>query len=61
MLPSYRNQSINLLSKQLTGFYKRATLKLNGLNGKSSLEVFLMFSEGIEVKHWLKMGKLKCI
>ena len=33
MLPSYRNQSINLHSlHRLTGFYMRAILALNGLN-----------------------------
>ena len=26
VLPSYRNQSIDLLANQLTGFYMRATL-----------------------------------
>ena len=33
VLPSYRNQPIHLLCKnQLTGFYMRLTLALNGLN-----------------------------
>ena len=32
VLPSYRNQSIDLLSKSIvTGFYMRATLALSGL------------------------------
>ena len=31
VLPTYRNQSIDLLANQLTGFYMRATLALNGL------------------------------
>ena len=31
VLPSYRNQSVDLLANQLTGFYMRATLALNGL------------------------------
>ena len=32
VLPSYRNQSIDLYRNQLTGFYMRETLALNGLN-----------------------------
>ena len=35
MLSSYRNQSIDL-ANQLTGFYVRATLALNGLKALSS-------------------------
>ena len=31
-LPSYRNESINLDSRPLTGFFMRATLVLDGLN-----------------------------
>ena len=31
VLPTYRNQSIDLLRKSLTGFYMRATLAFNGL------------------------------
>ena len=31
-LPSYRNESIDLHSRPLTGFYMRATLVLDGLN-----------------------------
>ena len=37
VLPSYRNQSTSQLictANQLTGFYMRATLALNGLNYK---------------------------
>ena len=36
MLPSYRNQSIDLQVNQLTGFYMRATPTLNGLILKTS-------------------------
>ena len=32
VLPSYRNQSIDLLCKSMTGFYMRATLAFNGLS-----------------------------
>ena len=31
VLPSYRNQSIDLQANQLTGFFMKATLALNGL------------------------------
>ena len=31
MFPSYRNQSVDLLSKQLTGFYMMETLVIKGL------------------------------
>ena len=31
VLPSYRNQSTDLLCNQLTGFYTRTTLTFNGL------------------------------
>ena len=42
MLPSYRNQSVDLLCKSLTGFYMRAALALNGLKYRSRHpEVFL--------------------
>ena len=32
VLPSYRNQPIDLCANQLNGFYMRATLAFNGLN-----------------------------
>ena len=32
MLPSYRNQSTDLLANQLTGFYMRALVAFNWLN-----------------------------
>ena len=34
MLSSFRNQSIDLLLKSLSGFYMRATLAFNGLSKK---------------------------
>ena len=43
VLPSYRNQSIDLHSK-LTGFYIRATLALNGLNLRICRQSFLFFT-----------------
>ena len=43
VLPSYRNQSIDLHSK-LTGFYIRATLALNGLNLRICRQSFLLLN-----------------
>ena len=36
VLPSYKNQSIDLPANQLTGFYTRATQAFNGLMKKTS-------------------------
>ena len=37
MLPSYRNQSVDLYNNQLTVFYMRATLVFNGLSERRSV------------------------
>ena len=42
VLPSYRNQPIDLLCNQLTGFYMRETLAFNGLTHQSL--VFLSYT-----------------
>ena len=44
VLPSYRNQSIDLLANQLTGFYMRATLTFNGLNKPACFKYLWFFS-----------------
>ena len=44
VLPSYKNQSIDLLC-QLTSFYMRATLALNGLKKEANMGTFQVIYE----------------
>ena len=47
VLPSYRNQSTDLLiASQLTGFFMRETLTRNGLNNPSKDNLFFLIDNG---------------